>query len=132
MSTLRTGSKLAHNGVNYVLADDVGLNVYRTSGATGLVLKLYTDVQTSSTTGALTFALPAGYFTTVNSVQASCIRNTADPTLAAFAMVRSFSTTSVVVQCFESKNTGVLLGGNVEGLELATAALSIHLMVVGV
>lgn len=132
MSTLRTGSKLAHNGINYVLADDPGLHVYRTVSATGLVMKVHTDMQTSNATGAYTFGLPTGYFTTINSVQVSCLRNTADPTLAAFAMVRSFTTSSVIVQCFESKTTGVLLGGSIEGLELATTALNIQLLVIGV
>lgn len=92
---------------------------------------VFTAAGTTSASGALTFTLPAGMFTTITSVQASAIRDSAAPGQAAFAMVRSFSTSSVVVQVFESKMTGVVLGGNVEGLELSTSAITVHLAVFG-
>jgi hypothetical protein len=132
MSTLRTGSRLAHNGLNYVLANDTGLVTYRTTAATGLTMKVFTTSATSDATGGVTIGLPVGYFTTVHYVDAVCVRDSASPTVATFAMLRSFTTTSVSVQCFESKTTGVLLGGSIEGLELATAALMVQLMVIGV
>lgn len=130
MSQLRDASRGGFNGVNYALSTE--LAVYRTATQTGLVPKIYTDALATSATGAVTFGLPASYFTTLNSIQATVVRNTADPALATFAMVRSYTATSVVVQCFESKNTGVLLGGNIEGLELTSAAVVVMLMVIGV
>lgn len=125
MSALRTGSRLAHNGVNYSLLQ------YRNI-ATVYDPKIYTDSKATDATGAYTFTLPAGYFTALHYTDVTCVRDTNNPAFGTFAMVRSFTTTSVVVQCFESKNTGVLLGGNIEGLEVATSALTVQLFAIGV
>lgn len=132
MTTLRTGSRLAHNGVNYLLDTDPGRVTYRTAAATGLSPKIYTDSKTSDTTGAISFGLPTGYFTTINYVSAVCVRDTVTPGLATFALVRSHTTSSVTVQCFESRTSGILIGGTAEGLELATVALTVQLLVIGV
>lgn len=94
-------------------------------------MMIWTTSGTTSAAGAITFAIPAGAFSTVYTVNATVVRNSTDATTACFAQVRSFSTTQVVVQVFESKNTGILLGGSVEGLELATAATTVLLTVFG-
>lgn len=94
-------------------------------------LLLYTATGTTNATGAITFAIPAGTFDTVYGAHAQAVRDTASPAFACFAVVRSFTTTSVVVQVFESKMTGVVLGGNVEGLELSTSATTVLLTVLG-
>lgn len=93
--------------------------------------QLYVASGTTSATGAITFAIPAGTFSTVYVVNAQCVRDTVTPGTACFAVVRSFTTTSVVVQVFESKMTNVVLGGSVEGLELSTLATTVHLTVFG-
>lgn len=132
MSNVRTGSRLAHNGIQYLLANDPGTVTYRTTALTGLSPKIFTAMVASNATGAVTIGLPTSYFTTVLFAEANCVRDTADPAFGTFAMIRSFTTSQVVVQCFESKNTGILLGGTVEGLELATSSLNIQLLVIGV
>lgn len=132
MSSLRTGSRLSHGGAQYVLATDPGQVTYRTVAATGLSPKIFTDSQNTNTSGALTFGLPVGYFTAINFVESQVVRDTNNPALGAFAMVRSYTTSSVTVQVFESKLSGVLLGGTVEGLELGTTAMQINLLVIGV
>lgn len=95
-------------------------------------LRIWTYNGASSATGALTITIPAGAYTTVLNVCATCVRDTNNPQFATFAMVRSFTNTSVVIQCFESKTTGVLLGGSIEGLELATSSLMVNVTVFGV
>ncbi len=94
-------------------------------------LKLYSISGVTAANGSITFTIPAGTFTTMLTASAQAVRNTADPTLACFAVVRSLSATQVVVQVFESKTSGILLGGTVEGLELATSAVTVLLTAVG-
>ncbi len=132
MSSLRTGSRLAHGAAQYVLSSDPGQVTYRTAALTNLNPKIFTDAQTTNATGALNFGLPTGYFSVIYAVQAQAIRDTANPTLAAFALVRGYNLDVVTVQVFESKTTPILLGGNVEGIELATTAVLVQLMVIGV
>lgn len=94
-------------------------------------MMVWTTTGTTNATGAITFTIPAGAFTTIYTVHADAVRDTANPALGCFAMIRSYSTTAVTVQVFESKNTGVLLGGNIEGLEVATTAVTVLLTVLG-
>lgn len=96
--------------------------------ATNAQQLIYTATGTTSTAGALTFTLPAAMFTTITSVQASVVRDSATPATAAFAMVRTFNTSTVVVQVFESRT--IILGGG-EGLEATTTATTVHLAVFG-
>lgn len=112
-----------------------GSNATFRNGATpGLMLKVYTDTAVTNASGAVTFTLPAGYFTSVFSADATAVRDTNNPVSATFAQVRAFSTTSVSVQCFESRTTGVLLlNTNVEGLEAgSTAGITVQLVTLGV
>lgn len=111
------GSRRQFKSEPYVIAT-VPMMIWQVSG-------------TTNATGAITFTIPAGAFTTVYSVTATAVRDTVNPALACFALVRTYTTSSVVVQVFESKNTGVLLGGNIEGLELSTAATTVLLTVFG-
>jgi hypothetical protein len=84
------------------------------------------------TGGLVTFTLPA-YFTTVHGVWAQAVRNSSAPADGCFAQVKSFSNTQVVVQVFESKNTGVLLlNTNVEGLEASSSGITVTLLVKGI
>lgn len=131
MSQIRDGSRASFNGLRYVLENDTGLVQYRTPTITGITPKIFTDVQTTNATGAYTFAIPSGYFTGIGYAAATAVRDTNNPSLAAFAMVRTYTLTSVTVQVFESKLTGVLLGGTIEGLELATGAVTVQLFVIG-
>lgn len=132
MTSLRTGSRLAHNGVQYLLDSDPGRVTYRTGTATNLSPKIFSTSVSTDASGAVSIGLPTGYFTTINYVSATAIRDTASPTLATFAMVRSYTLSAVAVQCFESKTTGMLIGGVAEGMELTTAAVVVMLMVIGV
>ncbi len=105
---------------DYYVISDVALRAWCFSG-------------TTSTTGALTVTIPAGAFTTVLGVSATAVRNTTDPTLACFALVRSYSNTQVVLQVFESRTSAVLLlGVNIEGLETTNTATPVLVTVFGV
>lgn len=96
-------------------------------------LKAYADTGKTNNTGAVTFTLPNNYFTNIASVSATVLRDTAAPASATFAMVRSATASSVVVQCFESKTTTVVVGGTVEGLEpVTTSNISVVLTVFGI
>ncbi len=93
--------------------------------------RIYTASGTTNTSGLITFAIPAGLFLSVLSVSAQAVRNATAATTACFAQVLSFSQTSVAVAVFESKTSGVLLGGTTEGLEATPTATSVLLTVIG-
>lgn len=132
MGQLRTGSRASFNGVRYLLETDPGKLTYRTATQTDLTPKAYTDIKIAdATTGAVTFGLPTGYFTGIGYVDANVVRDSADPRVATFCMIRNWSTSSVTVQCFESKTTPILLGGTIEGLEIATGSFYVTLFVIG-
>ncbi len=95
------------------------------------VLKVWSGVGTTSATGEVTFTLPTSYFAEVHTAQATVFRNTTNITEYAFAFVRSLSTTSLVVRVGESKTTGVLIGGTIEGAEATGAGITVHASVFG-
>ncbi len=132
MADKKNATRQGFNGVRYALENDTRFATYQ-AGLSGQVpLRLYTDgAGTTNATGGVTFTLPSNYFTVVYGAVATAVRNSADPTMATFAMVRSWSSTSVVVQVFESKTSGVLLGGIIEGLEASGAGIPVQLMVFG-
>jgi hypothetical protein len=95
-------------------------------------LQLYTTSATTDTTGSAIIALPAGLFSVVYAAFATAVRDNPDPTAACFALVRSYSATSVVVQIFESHTTtGIKSGGSAEGLEATASATTVLLTVFG-
>lgn len=95
-------------------------------------LQLYTTSATTDATGAVTFTLPAGLYGVVYAAFATVVRDTVDPTTAAFAVVRSLSATNVLVQVFESHTTtNIKAGGSAEGLEKSSAAMTVLLTVFG-
>ncbi len=92
----------------------IGTDTYTISD---VALRIFTITVASTNTGAVTANIPAGLFTGILAAVATPIRNTTDPTLACFAMIRSVSPTQILAQVWESKTTGMLLGGVAEGLE---------------
>lgn len=107
------------------------VGTYPAGAIDGLDPRTYSASATTNASGAVTFTLPAGYFTTIAGAVPTVVRDTSAPAQAAFAMLRSVTTTGISVQCFESKTTGVLIGGTVEGLEAAGAGLQVLLTVTG-
>ena len=132
MSNKRFGSWPSYNGKKVLLDGEPGQVVYR-NGFSGpdLRLKVWTDSAVTSGTGGINFSMPAGFFSAVHSVNADCLRDSVNPTFGAFAMVRTVTTTSIVVQCFESKTTNTLLLSQAEGLELASS-ITVMVTVYGV
>lgn len=105
---------------------------YAYQTATPLAGKELVMTGTTAAGGGVTFNLPASYFTTVHAAFVQAVRNTADPTLACFAVVRTKGPSQVVVQVFESKSTGVLIGGVIEGIEASPAGITVDLWVKGI
>lgn len=132
MSNRRSASWPEFNGQKVVLTNDVRLTAFQAGATPGLAMKVYAVTAASSASGQLSLTLPAGYFTTVYGVCPTVVRDTNAPASATFAAVRTFSNTAIVIQCFESKSTGVVLGGNVEGLEACATAITINVVVFGV
>ncbi len=136
MSNHRHGSWPEHNGKKVILETLPGSVQYQHSTQSGLALKVYTDIQSTNGSGACTFTVPAGMFAAIVFVNAVVLRNStvgagvAAPD-ATFAAIRSFTTTQVVVQCYESKQTGMLIGGVAEGLETSSQSLALMLMCLG-
>ena len=132
MTNKRFGSWPSYNGKKVLLDGDPGQVIFRHgSSATDLRLKVWTQQALTDATGAGTFTLPSGYFATVNSVNATVVRDTKDVALATFVAVRTISLTTVTVQCFEgSLIVTLLLGGN-QTIELPTAQILVHLTVFG-
>lgn len=91
----------------------------------------YVTSGTTDSSGTVTFTIPAGTFATVTAAVPAVVRNTSTPSAFAWAFVRSQTATSVVVQVAESKTTGVLIGGTIEGAEAAPAGVTVTLVVYG-
>lgn len=104
---------------------------YAYGSATPLAGKELVLTGTTNSSGQVTFTLPT-YFTTVHGAWPTVVRNSASPANACFPQVMTLSTTSVLVQVFESKNTGVLIGGVIEGLEASGAGITVTVSVKGV
>lgn len=133
MSVRQTGSRLAHGGTRYLLETDPGALIYRNGvSTTNLQQKQWTHTLATDATGGVTFILPTGLFSAIHFVDLSVMRDTADPRFATFIMLRSVTLTTCVAQCFESKTSGVLLGGVIEGLEVATSAVIAMIRVTGI
>lgn len=95
-------------------------------------LQMYTTSVTTDATGAATVSLPAGQFMVVYAAFANIVRDTVDPTLAAFAVVRSLSASAVIVQVFESNTTlNIKAGGSAEGLAKTGTATTVLVTVFG-
>ncbi len=120
---------------NDILVTDPGRFLFRTYFVrqTGSVKYSKEHLDFATTSGnSVTFNISAAGFTTVGNVQATAFSNGATVTTAPIAVVTAKSTTSITVSLFESKNTGVLIGGNVEGLEPhAVAGTEVYLTVRG-
>lgn len=94
-------------------------------------LKVWQTTGVTTTTGALTVAIPADVFDVITGVQVTAVRNTTSPASACFATVRSYSVTSVVIQVFESKTTTANIGNSIEGLEATATATTVLVTVFG-
>lgn len=133
MGFRQTGSRLAHAGTRYLLETDPGALIYRNGvSTTNLQQRQWTDSKASDANGAVTFTIPTGLFTTIHFIDLNVMRDTADARFGTFCMLRSFTLTSAVAQCFESRTSGVLLGGTTEGLETATSSLIVMVRVTGI
>ncbi len=131
MSNYRFASWPEHNGKKVLLDGEPGQVIYRHgTNATNLRLKLWTQMITTDANGGATVTFPAGYFTTVNTVTANVVRNSTAVGDAAFVMVRSFSTTQTVLQCFEGRLIVTILLGGTEALE-TTGVVAVNLAVFG-
>ena len=96
-------------------------------------MRILTVTANTTATGSLTYDYAAAGFTSVYGVNAQAVRNTVDPALACFATVRSFTTSQVVVQVWESKTNAVLiLGVNIESIEPTAAVTTVFLTVFGI
>jgi hypothetical protein len=93
--------------------------------------KIFTGAAFTDATGSVTFTFPTGFFKEILSAQATVERNTTDVTRAAFCWVSEWNMTRAIVRVAESKTSGVLLGGTVEGVELSGAGILIHATVIG-
>lgn len=126
-------SRPRFNGKQVLLDGDLSLVQYQNGITPIAAFKIYTDSTTTNSSGQVSWNLPNGLFTAIHSVQAQVVRNTADPGLGAFCMIRTYGTGQINGIVFESKTSGVLLGGVVEGLEASpTAGIVVMLMVIGI
>ncbi|HET8687910.1 MAG TPA: hypothetical protein VFM18_14810, partial [Methanosarcina sp.] len=93
--------------------------------------KVWIGSVTTNSSGAATVTYSSAGFSSITSVQLTALRNGADVTTAPLAsIVGTPTTTSCNILTVESKNTGVLLGGNVEGLEIS-ASVTVYVTVWG-
>ncbi len=128
MTSRRNGSRLAFNGNNYLTSVDPGSCTYRHGTNAVAAMKVWTDIGTSSaTTGQVTFTYPSGFFSSINSVQATTWHTSALVTCT----VKDVTGTGVTIQVLENKTSGVLLGGIIDGLKTATTQVQVFLTVTG-
>ena len=90
------------------------------SASTEQVTKIWVAEVANDATGIQTINIPSNVaFTTILNIQISAKGGSSVAT-APIVSVTSNTTSSVTIRVLESKNTGVLLGGNIEGLEAHT------------
>lgn len=102
------------------------------SASVNTVTKIWVADVTNTATGTQTITIPANIgFTNILCITATAKGGT-DVTNNPLVTISSSSTTSIGIRVVESKNTGVLIGGNVEGLEMHTSTSThIYLRVEG-
>jgi hypothetical protein len=103
-----------------------------TTANTEEVTKIWLAEIFNTATGIVTVNIPANVgFSNILGIQLTTKGGTTTET-APIAMVTSNTTSSVTIRVLESKNTGILLGGNVEGLEAhVNTATKIYVRVEG-
>lgn len=85
-----------------------------------------------TSTGTATFNISAASFSSISNIQVTAELSSGGVGNSPIPSVTSKSTSSITITLLESKNTGVLVGGNIEGLEThATAGTRVYITVRG-
>lgn len=101
-------------------------------GSGGLItnrIKRWVGTVTPSTSNGYSIDISSASFGTILSVNLTAFENVATEK-GAFVSGKTKSTTAVVVNTYRSKNTGILIGGNVEGLEFHPTPANVSICVV--
>ncbi len=95
---------------------------------------LWSDRGVTGSNGRVVFSVPlaTAWFQNPPHYQVSAHRDSTATTAACFAQIISRVDGSLTVQVWESRTSGVLIGGTVEGLEPAGAGVTVDLLIVGV
>lgn len=101
---------------------------YNSSGAITSQIKKWIGVVTASTASGQSINISSAGFSSILSVQVTALQNSSNQN-GALVSVKSASTTALTANIYKSKTTGVLLGGNIDGLELHDAPSSVTLYV---
>jgi hypothetical protein len=137
--TFDSSSMAVDNGITVIkptdiLVGDPGRFLFRTYfiRQTGTKYsKEFKAMQTTSSNSVVFDISPAG-FSSIVDFDCKAFLNGAGVTTAPIAIVTAKSTTSITVSLFQSKTTGVLIGGTIEGLEThAVVGTEVYLTVQG-
>jgi hypothetical protein len=101
---------------------------YGPSGAITNRIKKWEGAIAGTTASGQSIDISSAGFSTVLSIQVTAKENVAT-VKGALVSIKSNTTSAVVVNIYSSKNTGVLIGGNIEGLEFHTAPANVTLFV---
>lgn len=114
---------------NVTTLTNQSIKIYNSSGIITNPKKWVGRVQNNTGTSALTVNYASAGFTTVYSVVATAERNTTLVSEVPIASIRSYTTTSAIIQFVDS--AGILIGG--QGLEFTTSNGNfVHLEVTGI
>lgn len=102
---------------------------YNSGGQVNQAIKIWTaDNITPSASSGYSVDISSAGFTTLLSVQITGFENVATEKGVVISG-KTKSTTAIVVNSYRSKNTGVLIGGNIEGLEFHPTPANVRLSV---
>ena len=88
-----------------------------TSATVDGITKIWVAEVSNTSNGIQTVSIPSNVgFSSIGGIQVTA-KGGSSVTTAPIAMVTSNTTSSVTIRVLESHNTGVLIGGNVEGLD---------------
>lgn len=102
------------------LTTRIGFPVFNSTGEILAPVVYHCTPGTTDASGNVTLTIPSGKFTTIDGYAPSTFLSGASVTTAAFVCVTAKSLTSFTLMALQSKTTGVLIGGSVQGLQVAS------------
>lgn len=106
--------------------------IYQNGSSAQTTAKIWTASGTTGASGEVTFTPPAGLFSAVH-VAVPVIERTSASDPHTTALVKTRTTTSIVVRVGESKTTLVsILGLSIDGLKASAAGVGVSLLAIGV
>lgn len=130
LSSPSNSQVLRYDGTNWTNQTLPLPQIYNSGGLISN-LKAWIGTDTTDANGAWSVDISSASFSNIIAAQVTPQRNSANIGSIPLASIETFSTSLVTGYVVESKLTGVLLGGSIEGLEFAPSGVLVSIVVWG-